>query len=202
MVTNIDYLTESIKTTEIPQSLVKETINGIPYYYKGYRQVLNNEKTLEEIMGASSLQSAIISALMIHFGYFFKKEYRVLGSEAGLHIAKNNNLSLDIAIYKKSELSPEKFDIHYLKEVPVCVFEIDVSIDISKEAEQNYVFEKTEKLLEFGTQKVIWIFTNNRKIIVAEPNKSWTIDNWNKEIEILNTAFVLEDFLRVEEIIR
>ncbi len=99
-------------------------------------------------------------------------------------------------------MPPEKFDFRYLKEVPVCAFEIDVSIDISKEAEQNYVFEKTEKLLEFGTEKVIWIFTNNRKIIVAEPNKSWTIDNWNKEIEVLNTAFVLDDFLRTEEIIR
>lgn len=82
------------------------------------------------------------------------------------------------------------------------VFEIDINIDISKEEEQNYVFEKTEKLLEFGTEKVIWIFTKNRKIIVAEPNKSWTIDNWNKTIEVLNEPFVLEDFLSAEEIIR
>jgi Uma2 family endonuclease len=202
MIANIKYQNEEQTMVEIPQSLIKEVINGIPYYYKGYRHVLNKEKTLEEIIGASRLQTLIVSALIIYFGNLFKKQYRVTAGEGGLHLKKKDNLSLDVAFFKKSDLPIDIIDDHYFEEVPVLVFEIDVSIDISKEEEQNYVFEKTEKLLDFGTEKVIWIFTKNRKIIVAEPNKSWTIDNWDKEIEILNEPFVLEDFLRAEEIIR
>ena len=201
MIVGVNISADDTIIDKIPKSLIYEVIEGKQYYYKGYRQVLNKQKTLEDIIGSSRLQSAIISALMIHFGYIFKKEYRVVGSEAGLHISNNNNLALDLAFYKKIDLPAERLDNHYFEEVPVCVFEIDVSIDISKEEEQNYVFEKTDKLLNFGAEKVIWIFTKTRKIIVAEPNKSWTIDNWNKDISVLSERFVLEDFLREEEII-
>ena len=185
---------------EIPKSLIKEVINQNPYYYKNYQKVLFDNQSLESIVGKSRFQALIISSIMI-WGGSFRENYRVLGN-LRLNLDETDFVILPLAFYKKSELPPEKFDNHYFTEVPVLVFEIDVSIDISKEEEQNYVFEKTEKLLEFGTEKVIWIFTKNRKIIVAEPNKSWTIDNWNKTIEVLNEPFVLDIFLREEEIIR
>lgn len=202
MIANIEYQTQEKSTIEIPKLLIKEVINGKPYYYKGYHQVLNNEKTLEEIMGASRLQTLIVSAFVIYFGNLFKKQYRVTGAEGGLHLKKNDNLSIDVGFFKKSDLPVEIIDNHYFEEVPVCAIEVDISIDISKENEFNYIFEKTEKLLEFGVEKVIWILTKNRKIIIAEPNKSWTIDNWDKEITIISETLILEDFLRAEEIIR
>lgn len=32
----------------IPAYLVREMIDGIPFYYRGYRQAMNKTKTLEE----------------------------------------------------------------------------------------------------------------------------------------------------------
>jgi len=42
-------------TNNIPPSLIKETIDGIPFYYAGYRSVLNKTRKLEEIMPDSGL---------------------------------------------------------------------------------------------------------------------------------------------------
>ena len=41
-------------------------------------------------------------------------------------------------------------------------------------------------MLEFGVKKVIWIFTDSQKILIAEPNKTWLTDDWNKEIELID----------------
>ena len=39
------------KAEKIPDYLIKEVMDGIPFYYKGYKDVLNKTKTKEEIMG-------------------------------------------------------------------------------------------------------------------------------------------------------
>ncbi|MCY7327193.1 MAG: hypothetical protein LH618_01440, partial [Saprospiraceae bacterium] len=44
------------KKRSVPAYLVRETIDGIPFYYRGYRSVLNKTKTFDEIMGDSGLQ--------------------------------------------------------------------------------------------------------------------------------------------------
>ncbi len=51
------------KRRKIPAYLVRETIDGIEFYYPGFRQVLNKQKKLDEIMGDSGLQYKI----MCHF---------------------------------------------------------------------------------------------------------------------------------------
>lgn len=51
------------KAKAIPESLIYEIIDGKPFYYDGYKDVLANKKTSEEIMGASGLQSFIIQYL-------------------------------------------------------------------------------------------------------------------------------------------
>jgi hypothetical protein len=43
----------------VPESLIRETINGVPFYYKGYQQVLRKHKTPEEIMAVSGLQALL-----------------------------------------------------------------------------------------------------------------------------------------------
>ena len=42
--------------SSIPDFLVKETIDGIPFYYAGFRDVLNKTKKPNDIMADSGLQ--------------------------------------------------------------------------------------------------------------------------------------------------
>lgn len=48
----------------IPSYLIGEQLDNHVFYYKGYRAVLQGEKTLEEIMGSSVLQFMIIQHLI------------------------------------------------------------------------------------------------------------------------------------------
>jgi hypothetical protein len=47
---------------------------------------------------------------------------------------------------------------------------------------------KTTKLHNFGVDKVIWIMTATRQVIVALPEQDWLIIDWNKDIEIINAV--------------
>lgn len=40
------------RSRKIPAKFIREEVNGKPYYYKGYKSLLQ----IEEIMGSSSLQ--------------------------------------------------------------------------------------------------------------------------------------------------
>ena len=68
--------------TDIPDFLVYEELNGQKLYRKGYKQYLNQTKTIEEIMGCSSLQGILISILL---RYLYKNtdenEYEIFTSE-------------------------------------------------------------------------------------------------------------------------
>ncbi len=98
MVTNIDYQTESEKTTEIPKSLIKEIINPTPYYYKNYQKVLFYNQSLESIVGKSRFQALIISSLMI-WGSLFRENYRVLGN-LRLDLDETDFVILPLAFFK------------------------------------------------------------------------------------------------------
>lgn len=78
-----------IPAKKIPASLIYEIIDGKPIYYKGYEEVVNGTKTIEEVMGSSNLQSTIIEyLLMVLFKSIDLTKYRVLTNETGLHLSK------------------------------------------------------------------------------------------------------------------
>lgn len=174
----------------IPSSLIYEVIDGKPLYYEGYKDVLANKKTSEEIMGASGLQSFIIQYLLeVLYLKIGRKKYHFLTNEIGTHLDKNNNLSGDIYIYDKQTLSPDKINTHYVKVAPKIAIEIDIRIDLSDEKDFGYVFTKTHKLLDFGVEKVLWIFTKHQKVMVATKDQDWLTKNWNQEIELLDGEY-------------
>jgi hypothetical protein len=41
-------------------------------------------------------------------------------------------------------------------------------------------------MLDFGVEKVIWVLTTIKKIMVAVPNQSWQTHSWAGNIEILD----------------
>lgn len=174
------------QSRKIPDYLVYEVLNGKKLYRKGYKDVLNQTKTLEEIKGSNSLQGIIISVML---SYLYRSiedlGYTIITNEAGLHIAKGENLSSDIIIYKTEDTQKYKIDDHYFNVAPKLVIEVDVKIQTDDHKMMEYVYEKTNMLFSFGVEKVIWIFSNEKKIFLAEPNQDWIIRDWHKDFEIM-----------------
>jgi Uma2 family endonuclease len=170
---------------KVPEYLIKEVLDGIPVYYKGYRSVMFGHKKIEDIMGASSLQILIINYIQRVLLRFLNEDtYFVFAGESGLHLEHRNNLSGDLIVYKAEQLG--KFDRHYFQIPPLLQIEVDVEIDNTNFTDNEYLTKKTRKLLDFGVQKVIWVLTPTQTVIVAEPEQDWHIIDWNKEIQLLN----------------
>ena len=188
--------------SRIPATLVKETIDGRPFYYPNFRKVLAGELTLEDIMGSSTLQSFIVDFIsyIVHTK-LSRRLYISLSSEIGIHIDKRSNLAGDLAIFERNDLPAKKINLHYADVPPKVVIEVDTNIDYSEEGAFDYVHLKTQKLLDFGVQRIIWIFTRSRKVMVAEPGQDWLTKDWNQDIELLDgTFFNLGKYLAEEGI--
>ena len=185
------------KISKVPSYLVKEILDEIPVYYKGYKAVVRKEKTLADIRGASGLQIFIVRYLFRLLDRNLDENlFYVFRGEGGLHLDKGNNLSGDVLIFEKSTLTPNLIDTHYLNIPPLIDIEVDVEIDNSTFSDFEYIQRKTKKLLDFGTQKVIWILTKTKIVIVAEPNKDWLMVDWAKDVEVINNLnFNIQNYL-------
>ncbi len=169
----------------VPDSLIYEIMDGKPIYRKGYRDVLSGKKTCEELMGASTLQSIIVAYLVIQIGKFIDDDrYFVLTGESGVHIDHRNNLANDIAIYDQTVLTPAKISKKYADVPPLIAIEIDVEADVSVSSESGYIYKKTQKLFDFGVQKLIWVLTDAQVVLVATPERIETV-SWAKDVEIM-----------------
>ncbi len=175
---------------KIPESLIYEMVQGKPIYYKGYKDYLKGEKQLEQLMGSSKFQAFLVTELIFLIRTFLGNDYFIFSNEIGLQFSKNSWRAADIAIIKKSE--SEKIDDKYLSTPPEYVIEIDTKADL-KEIENplGYYQEKTEDLIKFGVKKVIWIFTDTQKIMIAEKgNKKWEIMDWDQDVEFVKGLII------------
>ena len=169
----------------VPDALIYEIMDGVPIYRKGYRDVLSGKKTIEEITGASTLQSVIVSHLMkIIFTFLDEDMYFVLTGEPGVHIDHRNNLANDIAIYDQTVLTPAKISKKYADVPPLIAIEIDIKADVADMTETGYLYKKTHKLFDFGVQKLIWVLTD-AQVVIATPERIETV-SWNKDVEIMD----------------
>ena len=172
-----------VSLPKIPNHLIAEMIDGKPYYYKNYEQVLTNKKTLNDIMGASTLQGFIVTYLTRLLMALPEDDFHLFLNETGIHIDNKTNLSGDILIFDASK--PLIIDVHYASQPPLVNIEIDVNIALEQEDEKDYILKKTKKLLDFGVEKVIWVLTKSQKIIVATPSDTLIVVSWDKDVEIL-----------------
>ncbi len=186
----------------VPDYLIYEIMDGKPIYYRGYKDVLRKLKTFEEIMASSSLQSEIIDYLLgIFYGKVNRKKYRIYTNEIGAHISKRNNLSCDISIFDKTVLTSDMVEVKYPTVPSKLVVEVDTKGDVAELGFEQYVHRKTQKLLDFGTEKVIWIFTTSRKVMIAEAGKDWITTDWNRNHELWEgNTFNVAEYLEAEGI--
>jgi len=185
-------------TLDIPSAFRHEELDGQILYRKGTLAVLNGEKTRKEIMGSSSLQSLVISVLHLEIGKYLTDDYLAFVSEPGLHIAHNANVVNDIAIFRLADIG--KVDRKYFAIAPHIVIEVDVKLEIdlsNYQKEEDYIFHKTQTMLDFGVGTVIWITTEGtRKIMIAQAGQDWRVTTWDSVIEFApNYQFSLQGLL-------
>ena len=57
--------------------------------------------------------------------------------------------------------------------------------------------EKTDDLLGSTVERVIWVLTKERKVMVAEKGKRWFITDWDDEINYIeNIKFSINQLLK------
>lgn len=200
MIAEKDIAKQQTIKTEIPNYLVREEFGGKKWYYKGYKDVLNKTKKNEEIRGSSSLQSILVMLISGHiFNLVNRKEYIIGSNEAGLHVSKNENIANDIAVYRKEDV---KVSNKYFDVPPRLVIEVDVKVDFSEVDEGHkdfeYVLEKSQLMIDFGVERIIWISTSTKKIMVFSKTERWYITNFEETVPLfdeyeLNLAALLKE---------
>lgn len=186
---------------DIPQTLVYEMDDGNPIFYRDYKEYLTGAKDLEEIIGSSYLQSLIVTQIIIFLSQKLNLTlYQILSNEVGLKFSHNSWRAADIAIFEKAKIKSIPKDNKYLETAPKIVIEIDTKAHLDEiQNPLGYYQEKTDQLLNFGVEKVIWIFTDTEKVMFAEKDKDWQISNWSKNITVLegveiNISQIVKDF--------
>lgn len=175
---------------DIPKHLIYEQVEGAPIFYRDYRAYLSKEKILEEITGSSYLQALICTQLIL----FLSKAldvgiYQILSNEVGLKIGENSWRTADIAIYTKEALAQisSQDKNKYLGVAPEVVIEIDTKAQLTElENPLGYYQEKPDQLLAFGTKKVIGIFTDTQKVMIAQADQDWQIRSWKKDVTLMD----------------
>jgi hypothetical protein len=187
-------------TLQIPLTLLREEMDGQPYYYKGYRQVLSGEKQPAEIMGSSELRSYLVALILRRlFVLLPESEYLIQTGEPGLNIAPGDNLANDITIRRTKDSLIDRNATGHAKKPPLVVLEVDIKVDTANGSDLDYVLTKTEKLLAFGVEQVIWILmTASRKIVVATlRNPSLTPYDWKQSVPLIdNCEMNLEEWVQ------
>ncbi len=188
------------KRRRVSKELIYEMRRGSPIYYRDYDKVLSGEKSLEEVVGSSKIQSILITLILkFLLSSIDLRKYEILTNEVGFKLAPRSWRNLDIAVFKKEKLLEEGIDEKYVKTAPEVVMEIDTKADLRKYRDfMHYMMEKTQDLLDAGVKKVVWITTHNRKVMVAEKGKRWFITDWSDTIDImegvkLNIAQLLKE---------
>jgi Uma2 family endonuclease len=190
------------KVRRVPSYLIYEELGGEALPYRGYLEVLSGKKQVEEIMGSSSLQAVLVSILnWFVSNHINRKKYLVASNESGLHIDSGANLANDIAIYDKVTTT---LNNKYFETPPKLVIEVDVKVDLGEtmwNSELGYVLTKSQKMLDFGVEKVIWISTQTKKIFVMPATERWYLVNFDEDIPLIEGCVLnLAQLLREEEI--
>ena len=165
--------------------------------------MLAGKKTLEEIMSYSDLQGVLVSLLNIVLGNTInRKKYLLATNDIGLHLALNDNLGNDVVIFEKEKL--KKLQGKYFDVAPKIVIEVDVKADVTDfpNKADEYIMRKSQKLIDFGVERVLWIVTSLQKVYIIDRNDpTWYVVNWSETISVVdNCTLNIKQLLDDEEI--
>jgi hypothetical protein len=184
--------------SDIPEHLVYEEWDGVPILYKGINEYALQNYNLNQLeMGSSIFQSLIIGYILkvLFRSNLDDKKYVIVTNEPGLHLGYRNNISNDIAIIERNRIQ-NKRSVKYASVPPKVAIEVDVRADYEQEFESfnDYINQKTQKLLDFGVEKVIWILSSELQEVRVATLSQTSIHSWAETIEILDgVTFCLND---------
>lgn len=94
-----------------------------------------------------------------------------------------------------------EFTKKYLAIPPDYVIEVDVKIDIDLTeygTPEDYIFHKTQSMLDFGVKTLIWVTAEGpRKILIAKPGQDWRVTDWASVVEFApDCQFSLQELLQ------
>ncbi len=178
---------ESEFKKKLLKTLIYEKVSGKPIYYRDYEKVLRGELPPEAVMGSSGIQAYLIRLIV---GFLLKvldlSRYEVLFNELGFLYKKGSWRNLDIAIFEKEKVKSYLMEDKLIPVPPKVVIEIDTKADLSRYGGiEEYAHEKTQDLLDAGVEKVIWIFTRTKKVMIAEKGKKWIVQDWKDDFEVM-----------------
>lgn len=187
----------------VPPALIYEMWNGKPIYYRCYRDVLAGKKTVEEIRASTDLQGVLVALLIGQLAEVInRKVYCLATNRLGLRIALNDNLASDVAIFEKEKLG--KLKGKYFDVAPKVAIEVDIKADVTDFPNKldDYLIQKSQKLLDFGVEKILWIITSMQKVYIIERNNpTWYIVNWSETILVVDDCSLnIKQLLDDEEI--
>ena len=80
-----------------------------------------------------------------------------------------------------------KIDNHYFNLPPALVIEVDTKASFDNfDGEETYYHIKTKRYLDFGVEKVIWIYTQSKMVMIAEKGKDWILGDWERTISLID----------------
>ncbi|WP_461831632.1 Uma2 family endonuclease, partial [Aquifex sp.] len=180
------------KRKALLKALIYEKVNGKPIYYRDYRKVLKGELPPEAVMGSSGIQAYLI-ILLIKFllNKLDEEKFILLSNEVGFLYKKGSWRNLDIAIFEKEKVKPYLMQDKFVPVAPKVVIEVDTKADLSRYGGiEEYAHEKTQDLLNAGVEKVKWIFTKTKKVMVAEKGKKWIVQDWKDDFKVIENINV------------
>jgi hypothetical protein len=180
MTVTMPYRTATPKRAKkVPDYLIKEVIDGIPIYYKGYKKLLRNKET----MGSSALKSVLCSFISISLiSNLNERLYWVCANQVGCYLSDKDIHCYDCAVFEKTVLLPSMVGNHFTQVPAKLVIEVDTNIDNENMGDMDYIHRKSQKVLNFGTEKIIWIFTQSKKVLIATQDTPWTIQDWATDV--------------------
>jgi hypothetical protein len=147
-------------------------MDGKPLYYKGYKHAIKQDLPVESIRGINSYQAAIISHILsILFNVVDLEKYWLFPGNPGIYLNAENEIVASILVCTESELPASRISTRYIDVPAELHIQVDIRVELEALSELVYIKKKVQKLLDFGTKRVMWIFTGAQKILIATPTK-------------------------------
>lgn len=98
-------------------------------------------------------------------------------------------MGLDVVVFDKALLTPDKITTKYIDVSPKILVEIDVNVEVTDtgmDLFSDFVLRKVRRLFAFGTEKVVWIFSRSKLVMVTRPDAPLQILDWDQDVELLD----------------